>query len=256
MNMLAKQSGIVTGASGGIGAAAARMLVEEGYDVTLSGRNLGKLELLAEELRVAVSVAAAPEVRIAPGDVTDPDYLFRLVEGHVEAFGGIDVLVNNAGVLRANPIEHETDEDIDALLQANLRAVIMLTRNSLPHLLLAAERSGRAHVINTASNAGLRGEGTIASYSASKAGVVAYTEAVHQEYSLRGIRATAICPGLTDSSMTEMYRDVVPQGDMIDPRDIAEGIRFVIRCVSNCIVPQLVFLRGTEWLDSAPEHAD
>lgn len=246
------RSALITGASGGIGCAVVKMLAQEGYALTITGRNREKLDALRRE----VAEISPVNVQVIAGSILDFDFLKQLVELHVDAYGAIDVLVNNAGVVVSTSIADEADDEIELQLNSNLRAVIALTRNSIPHLLAASQKRGKAHVINTASNAGVRGEGTIATYSAAKAGVIAFTEAIHQEYSLQGIRATAICPGLTDSSMTEMYRSVVSQDQMVHPHDIAEGIRFVIRCVSNCIIPELVFLRDQEWLDSAPEHAE
>ncbi len=247
-----RRSALITGASGGMGSAIAAALAEEGFWLTITGRDLDKLEQTRREVLKQADV----DVQIVAGDIADGGFLRRLVEAHVGRFGAIDVLSNNAGVVRPNSIAEESDEDIDAQLTVNLRSLIVLTREAIPHLLRAADERGRAHVFNTASNAGLRGELSIATYSATKAGVVKFTEAIHQEYSMKGIRATALCPGLTDSAMTEMYRDAVPQEDMVDPRDIAEGVRFVLRCRSNCIVPELVFLRDAEWLDGAPEHAE
>jgi len=243
------RSAIVTGASGGIGSAIATALAHEGFGLTLAGRDVPRLEALSAALS-----AHGPGVQVVAGDVRDPTHLRTLVERHAATWSGLDMLVNNAGMSGGSLPIAEIDADIvDDLYAVILRSTIRLTREAIPLLLRSARSRSATNVVNVASNAGLRGEGTRASYSAMKAGVVAFTEALHQEYSTSGVRATAVCPGLTDTPMAARYRTRIDPANMLQPSDIAEGVRMLTRVSRACIVPQLTFLGPEEWIDVPPE---
>jgi short-subunit dehydrogenase len=117
----------------------------------------------------------------------------------------------------------------------------------MPLLRKAIELRGTAQVVNTASNAGKRGEASLATYSATKAAVVGFTEALHDELAGEGIKATAICPGLVDTPMADPYREG-GAGVMITPRDVAETVRLTTRLSKACIIPEIILLRPTEWI--------
>ena len=233
------RSAIVTGASGGIGSAIAGMLREEGFALTLVGRDPAKL--------AAVASASGPPVHTVSGSLADEAFLDRIVEEHAERYGALDLLVNNAGVAGNREVGEITAEFLDEQLTVNVRAVILLTAKSLPLLKDAVRQRQSAQVVNIASNAGKRGEATLASYSATKFAVVGFTESLHDELSTAGIKATAICPGLVDTPMADDYRDTVDPGEMIAPSDIAEAIRMTIRVSRSCVVPEIVLLRPIEW---------
>lgn len=232
-----KRSAIVTGASGGIGSAITRMLLEEGFAVTALGRDEAKLAAIAD----------GPEFIAATGSVTDDGYLDEMVAAHAERFGALDLLVNNAGVSGHRRIGELDAAFVDEQLAVNLRAVIMLTNKCLPLLRRAVALRGSAQVVNTASNAGKRGEATLASYSATKAAVVGFTEALHDELAAEGVKATAICPGLVDTPMADEYRSGGAV-DMISPQDVAETVRLTTRLSKACIIPEVILLRPTEWV--------
>jgi NAD(P)-dependent dehydrogenase (short-subunit alcohol dehydrogenase family) len=105
-----------------------------------------------------------------------------------------------------------------------------------------------ALVVNTASVAGKRGQGWLSVYSATKFGVVGFTEAMNKELSGQGIKSCALCPGFVDTAMTDFVKGQVAPEDMIQPRDIAEAVRFLLRLSPACIVPELVFVRPDESL--------
>lgn len=233
------RSAIVTGASGGIGSAIAGMLREEGFALTLVGRDPAKL--------AAVASASGPPVHTVSGSLADEAFLDRIVDEHAERYGALDLLVNNAGVAGNREVGEITAEFLDEQLTVNVRAVILLTAKSLPLLKDAVRQRQSAQVVNIASNAGKRGEATLASYSATKFAVVGFTESLHDELSTAGIKATAICPGLVDTPMADDYRDTVDPGEMIAPSDIAEAIRMTIRVSRSCVVPEIVLLRPIEW---------
>ena len=126
--------------------------------------------------------------------------------------------------------------------------MVLLTAKCLRLLNEAVTLRGSAQIVNTASNAAKRGEATLSSYSATKAAVVGFTEALHDELATSGIRATAVCPGLVDTPMADAYRDAIAASTMIAPRDVAEVVRMTTRLSAACIVPEVVLLRPTEWL--------
>lgn len=238
------RSAIVTGASGGIGSAIAAMLHEEGFALTLVGRDPGKLEAVASGL----ARVPGPPVDVSAGSLAAEEFLDEIVAGHQRRHGSLDLLVNNAGIAGERPVGDVTAEFLDEQLAVNVRAVILLTGKCLPLLKESVQQRKTAQVVNIASNAGKRGEAGLSAYSATKFAVVGFTEALHDELSTSGIKATAICPGLVDTPMADGYRDSVSSEEMIAPADIAEAIRMTIRVSRSCVVPEIVLLRPIEWL--------
>jgi len=234
---LAARAALVTGGSSGIGLAVAKALGEDGYAVTVSARRPEKLESAAEELR-----SAGVEVESVPANMAEEEDIKSLVSAHRERFGRLDVLVNNAGVGIGGAIaDHETKK-LDMQLDVNLRAVYLTTRECIPMLKEAGAEHGKALIANTASIAGKYGQGWLAAYSATKFGVVGLTQASHKELGTDGIQCTALCPGFVDTAMTE-WVEGVSKDEMIQPEDIAEAIRYLLRTSKACIVPELQFIR-------------
>jgi NAD(P)-dependent dehydrogenase (short-subunit alcohol dehydrogenase family) len=238
------RSAVVTGASSGIGLAIARALREEGFAVTMVARDPAKLAAAA----ATVSAGDGPPVHTLEGSVSEEAFLDEIAAFQTDTFGALDVLVNNAGIAGNRLVGDITADFLDAQLAVNIRAVILLTGKCLDLLKNAVRLHDSAQVINTASNAGIRGEATLSSYSATKAAVVGFTEALHDELATSGIKATAVCPGLVDTPMADAYRDAVPAATMITPRDVAEVVRMTTRLSTACIVPEIILLRPTEWL--------
>ena len=218
------------------------MLGQEGYGVTVSARRPDKLDTAAEELR-----SEGLEVESVPTNMVDEQEIKDLVAAHRQRFGRLDVLVNNAGVGIGGPVaEHETKK-LDMQINVNLRAVFLTTREALPMLKEAGGEHGKALIANTASIAGKHGEGWLAAYSATKAGVVGLTQALHKEHGKDGIQATALCPAFVATPMTD-WVDGVPKEEMIQPEDIAEAVRYLLRTSPACIVPELQFIRPGDGL--------
>jgi len=239
---LAERAALITGGSSGIGLAMARMLGQEGYGVTVSARRPDKLDAAAEELR-----GEGLEVESVPTNMVEEQEIKDLVAAHRTRFGRLDVLVNNAGVGIGGPVaEHETKK-LDMQLNVNLRAVFLTTREALPMLKEAGGEHGKALIANTASIAGKHGEGWLAAYSATKAGVVGLTQALHKEHGKDGIQATALCPAFVATAMTD-WVDGVPKEEMIQPEDIAEAVRYLLRTSPACIVPEMQFIRPGDGL--------
>jgi NAD(P)-dependent dehydrogenase (short-subunit alcohol dehydrogenase family) len=239
--VVADRAALITGGSSGIGLAIARALGEDGYGVTIAARRPEKLEAAAEELR-----GAGLDVNSVPANMTEEDAVAGVIRSHEERFGRLDVMVNNAGVGIGEPMHEITTKYLDMQLGVNLRAVIIGTRESLPLLRKAGAEHRKALIVNTASIAGKSGQPWLSVYSATKAAVIGFSEATQKEVSGQGIQVTALCPGFVDTPMTEYVRDQVDQEAMIQPEDIAEAVRYLLRTSPGCLVPEIVFTRPDE----------
>jgi NAD(P)-dependent dehydrogenase (short-subunit alcohol dehydrogenase family) len=220
------KSALVTGGSAGIGFALARMLRDEGYELTLAARRPEPLAEAALELG-AESVAA---------NLADPDECVRVVAVHAERFGGMDVLVNSAGIGISGSFGEQATKAIDLQVGVNLRAALVVTRESLPHL-----RATGGHVINLASIAGTIPTPGLAVYGATKAALISFTHSLNREEDEHGVRATAICPGFVATRMTEWTG--LPSEEQIQPSDVAELVRTILQLSPKARVPQIVIER-------------
>jgi short-subunit dehydrogenase len=235
------RAAIVTGGSRGIGLALAEALGEDGYALTLSARKPDSLERAAEGLR-----AKGVEVEHVAANMADEEAIRELVNRHRERFGRLDVLVNNAGVgVGAQAGEHQT-KYVDMQLDVNLRAIVLLYRECLDMLRAAGAEHGNALVVNLASIAGKSPQPWLSVYSATKAAVVAYTQAMNKELNSDGVKSTAFAPGFVDTDMTEFVKGRVPAEEMLRPDDIAEAMRFLLRVSRACVIPEIVFQRPGE----------
>jgi NAD(P)-dependent dehydrogenase (short-subunit alcohol dehydrogenase family) len=232
------RAALVTGGSSGIGLAIARALGEDGYRLTISSRRPEKLEAAAQQLR-----DDGLEVEAVPANMADEEEIRKLVEGHRERCGRLDVLVNNAGLGIGGAVAEAETKKLDLQLNVNLRAVYLLARESIPLLKEAGAEHGKALMVNTASYAGKHGQGWLAAYSATKFGVVGLSQALHKELSRDGVQVTALCPGFVATPMTDWIEGQVPKEEMIQPDDIAESIRFLLRTSQHCMVPEIQFVR-------------
>ena len=235
---MAERAALVTGGSSGIGFAIARALGDEGYALTISGRRPDKLEAAAEALR-----ADGLEVEAVPAQMADEGEVVALREAHEKRYGRLDVLANNAGVGLGEAIHEITEKKADIQLDVNLRSLILMTRECLPMLRAAGAEHGKALVVNMASVAGKAGQAWLSVYSATKFAVIGFSQATQKEVTGQGIQVTAFAPGFVDTPMTEFVKEHVPAEDMIQPADIAEGVRFLLRTSKNCVIPEIVFLR-------------
>jgi NAD(P)-dependent dehydrogenase (short-subunit alcohol dehydrogenase family) len=242
-----ERAALITGGSSGIGLAIARALARDGYGVTISARRPEKLEAAAEELR-----GEALEVEAVPANVVNEEEIVDLVGAHRDRFGRLDVLVNNAGLGIGSGMEEIQTKHLDMQLGVNLRSYVLATREALPMLKEAGGEHGKALIVNTASIAGKHGQGWLAVYSATKAGVIGLSEATQREVGDAGVQVTAFCPGFVDTPMTEWVREQVKPEEMIQPDDIAEAVRFLLRTSRYCVVPEIVFARPAELASGVP----
>jgi NAD(P)-dependent dehydrogenase (short-subunit alcohol dehydrogenase family) len=237
---LADKAALITGGSSGIGLAVARALGEDGYGITISARRPDKLEAAAGELR-----DAGLDVLAVAANVADEDDIKRMISEHRERWGRLDFLMNNAGLGIGGAIADAETKKLDMQLDVNLRAVYLVTREAIP-MLKEAGASGGAMLVNTASIAGKQPQGWLAAYSATKAGVIALTEATAKEIAADGVRCTSICPGFVDTAMTEWIRGQVQQADMIRPEDVAEVVRCLLRLSPACMIPEVMMIRPAD----------
>ena len=237
------KAALITGGSSGIGLAFARVLGEEGYALTVSARREDKLKAAAEELR-----ADGFEVLDVAANLGEEEEVQRVVRAHRERYGRLDLLVNNAGVgIGANVAEISTKK-MDLQLDLNLRSAILFYRESMDLLRASAGEHRRTQVWNTASIAGKRGEAWLSVYSASKAGLVGFTEAMNKELAAEGIRSTAFCPAFVDTPMTDFVKGQVSADDMIQPEDIAELGRALLRLSPAAVIPEIMVIRPGDGL--------
>jgi NAD(P)-dependent dehydrogenase (short-subunit alcohol dehydrogenase family) len=209
--------------------------------LTISARRPEKLEQAAEALR-----SEGLEVMAVPAQMTEESEIVKVVDAHREECGRLDVLVNSAGVGIGEAMHEITAKKLDIQVGANLRGLILATRESLPMLREAGAEHGKALIVNLASIAGKAGQAWLSVYSATKAGVIGFSQATQKENNGQGIQVTALCPGFVDTPMTEFVRGHVSQEEMIRPEDIAAAVRFLLQTSPACLVPEIVFARPAD----------
>jgi short-subunit dehydrogenase len=238
---MSDRAAIVTGASRGIGLALAEALGETGHGLTIAARKPDTLEQTAHELR-----DRGFEVEYLAANMADEESIREVVRLHREHYGRLDVLVNSAGVgIGAQAGEHQT-KFIDLQLGVNLRAIVLFYRECLELLRAAGAEHKSALVVNLASIAGKSPSAWLSVYSATKAAVIAYTQAMNKELNADGIKSVAFCPGFVDTDMADWAKGSVPAEEMLRTTDIAEALRFLLRVSPACVVPEIIFQRPGE----------
>ena len=240
---MAQRAALVTGASSGIGLALARVLAEEGHALTIAARRPEKLDGAATEL-----AGAGFEVHAVAADLGLEEDVARVVAEHRDRHGRLDVLVNNAGMGAGEAVGELTTKKVDLQIATNLRSVILFYRECHDLLVAAGAEDRGALVVNTASIAGKDGQPWLSVYSATKAAVIGFTQAMSKELAEAGVKSTALCPGYVDTPMTSYLKDRLPAEDMIRTTDIAAAMRFLLALSPACLVPEIVFGRRGEGL--------
>lgn len=239
VNRLANKVALITGGSGGMGASHARAIVAEGGKVVIADIDDKAAQELATQL--------APNAVYVHLDVTKTDDWARAIATTHEAFGTLNVLVNNAGILGFSPIADYSDEDWDRIIAINLTGTFKGIRAAVPLLIDSAPSS----IINVSSTAGLKGFANVAGYNASKYGIRGLTKSVAVELAGRGVRANSIHPGNVETKMIEGFFDGFPHVPMQragQPGEISELVVFLASDESS-------FSTGAEFIADGGETA-
>lgn len=236
---------IVTGASSGIGAAAAELFAENGANVVLGARRGAELETVAGVIRARQGC-----VEFLPGDVTDPAYANALVDFAIDRFGRLDGAFNNAGLVGDTiPVEEMSDEAWHMVLETNLSSAFMAARAQIPAL---RENDGGSLVFTSSfvgySNAGMPG---MAAYAAAKAGLIGLTKSLAADYAPQGIRINAIAPGGTltpmagdDPEIHDFIANLHPVKRMAEPMEIAQAALFLLSERASFVTGSPMFVDG------------
>ncbi len=216
---------IVTGSSGGIGEGIARRFASEGANVVINSRSREDCEKVAADMD-------ADRTLIVAGDVSKPEFAEQIITQTTEKFGGLDTLVNNAGVAAPGMLHKASDDDIDRIIDINVKGVLYLCRAAIPAL-----KKTRGSIVNISSVSGTGGDSTLPIYNASKGAVTNLTRGLAQQIGMLGIRVNAINPTVTRSDMVDgiMSNDElmkafmrhVPLGRIGEPEDIAAAAAFL-----------------------------
>lgn len=237
---LSGKCALVTGASGGLGAAIAKDLHAAGATVALSGTREAALQGLADEL--------GERVHVVPCNLSDMDAVDNLIKDAEAAMGQVDILVNNAGVTRDGLAMRMKDEDWDTVLNVNLKSAFKLSRNCLRGMM--KRRAGR--IINITSIVGVTGNPGQINYAASKAGMIGMSKSLAQEIAARGITVNCVAPGFIATAMTDELSDVqkenlltnVPVGRLGDPADISAAVLYLASDEAAYITGQTLHVNG------------
>jgi NAD(P)-dependent dehydrogenase (short-subunit alcohol dehydrogenase family) len=242
---LAGRVAIVTGAGRGLGRALAGALSEAGAAVCLSGRTRAPLEAAAAELR-----AAGGEALAVTADVTSEADVERLIATTLDRLGGLDVLVNNSGVLHSAAVAETSLADWERVIATNLTGPFLCCRAAAPHLLA----QGHGKVVNIASMFGRHGVATLASYCASKAAVANLTASLALEWAPAGIQVNAIAPGYFESEINADLRaderafarivKRIPAGRMGQPNELGPLLVYLASSVSDFMTGETIVIDG------------
>ncbi len=228
------KNALVTGASGGIGAAIAKSLHAAGATVALSGTRVDPLQALAVEL--------GGRAHVVPCNLSDAEAVNALPKQAADAMGSVDVLVNNAGITRDNIFMRMSDEEWSSVLEVNLTSTMRLCKGVIRGMMKA--RWGR--IVNISSVVGATGNPGQANYAASKAGMVGMSKSIAYEVASRGITVNCVAPGFITTAMTDKLNDEqksgilsqVPAGRMGDAEEIAAAVLYLSS-------PEAAYVTGT-----------
>jgi 3-oxoacyl-[acyl-carrier protein] reductase len=218
MKSLAGKVALVTGAGRGIGKAIALALANSGCPVMLAARTAAELEEVRKEIEQSGGLARAVEA-----DLTRDDDIENLVSESRRAYGAVDVLINNAGWGRRAAVERMAIQDLDQTLRVNLRAPMLLAKYLVPGM----REKGDGAVINIGSVSGKSGEANGAAYSASKFGLIGFTQSLYEEVREHGIKVAVILPGFVDTPMIPPVKHL-DRSKMIQADDVAQAVLYVL----------------------------
>ncbi len=234
---------LITGGGRGIGRAIALKLAAKGADIVIADLTPDAAGQTAKEIESLGRRVLALKVDVGCADDTQ-----KMVEDAVDAFGGLHILVNNAGITRDRLLLRMSEEEWDSVLTVNLKGAFNCTRAAVRHM--SRERYGR--IVNIASIVGLTGNPGQANYSASKAGLIGLTKTVAREFAARGITCNAVAPGFIDTAMTQAMPErarnaltsQIPMARLGTPEDVAEGVAFLASDAASYITGHVLSING------------
>jgi len=237
---LSGKSALVTGASGGIGGAIAKALHVRGATVGLSGTRTEPLEKLKAEL--------GERAHVLPADLSDPAAIETLLKSADAALGGIDILINNAGLTRDNLAMRMKDEDWQKVIDVNLTAGFRLARGAMRGMM--KKRWGR--IIGITSVVGVTGNPGQANYAAAKAGMIGMSKSLAQEVASRGITVNCVAPGFIETQMTGALNDdqkarimtAIPAGRLGQSDEIAAAVVYLASQEAAYVTGQTIHVNG------------
>lgn len=246
MFSLEGKKSVITGASGGIGSAIAQCFIEAGCCVTIHGRREEPLQAMASHY--------GDKVHIVTSDLSSDGAAGQLIKQSSDHWGGLDIVVSNAGLTRDKLLVRLKDEEWMEVLNVNLTAAMRLTRASLP--MMMKQRWGR--VILMSSIVGSMGNAGQSAYAAAKAGMGGFIRSVAQEVGSRGITINAIAPGFIDTPMTaslpieikEKYKQSIPMGHFGETKDIATSALYLASREARYVTGQILHVNGGLWMGS------
>lgn len=233
--MLKDQVAVITGASSGIGVAAARELRSAGVKLVISARREERLAALAEELGETVVIC---------GDILDPEMPQRLIDAALDGHGRCDIVLNNAGLLETGPIDTIDLDRVRLMVRVNVEAAFVMAYVALRHF----KSVGKGHLVNTSSVVGTKVRPTVGGYAGTKYAIEALSEALRLELAKTDIRVSCIEPGLVATELHQRW-PVPPAQSMgiqspLTGEDIARCIRFILEQPAHVRIPRLMILPG------------
>lgn len=236
-NSLQGKIAVITGGGSGIGRSVAEQLAQVGMKIVLlGGKRIDKLEETEKLVR------QYSECYVIPGNLTDLESMKRKIDLAVKKAGGMDVLINNAGLALNSSFEEIREDQFDAIMNINVKVPYFLTQYALPYL----KNSESATVINIASVVGHAGYPMQSAYVASKHALLGFTKSFAREYYKDNIRVHAICPGGVYTDMVKVARPDLSEEGMIMPEDIAEIILFLLKFRNNAVIDEINVHRVTK----------
>lgn len=236
------RAALVTGASRGIGLGIAQRLAERGFALSIAARGVEALEAQVDVLRGL----GAADVLVTPGDMSDPEAVRSIVTAHERRYGRMDVLVVNAGVGTAGPIESSSLRRFDKTVAVNLRAPLLLMQAALPMLRAAARDHPRlgARVVALSSITGVFAEPELAVYGSTKAALLSLVDTFNAEEAAQGVVATAIAPGFVDTDMSSWVKDEIAPEQMLPVDDVVSVVDMLVSLSPRTMINRVVMARA------------
>ena len=257
MSKLAGKVAWISGATSGIGEATARLFAREGAKVSVLGRHLAWSRRLAAELK-----AEGLEALAVAADVSNERQVRDSIRRTADHFQGLDILINNAGVVRVQALHCSTEQEWDRVMAVNVKSMFFAVKHALPHL----RRAGRGCIVNVGSISSFVGQSLTPAYTTSKHAVVGLTKSIALDYAAAGVRCNCVCPGITDTPMLRQHLNAqpdpasalaarlcrVPLGVALTPHQVAKAILF-LSCedssgiTGTTLVIDAGYLTAAEW---------